>query len=289
MKAGIVAIIGRPNGGKSTLLNNIIGQKVSITSPKPQTTRFPVYALYEDERGQIVFIDTPGVFAKSEDLLSKIINPLAEKSLKENIDVVIYVTDPTRPRDIEDNKSLGIVRKFKLPKILVYNKSDIKHPSYLPHYKFLEVEFEKSLHISALQHSNINLLLDSIFDYLPERKKPLYENKGPSPLINFDSKAFIAEIIREKTFLFLRKELPYSLTSIVDEITERNEKLLIINAKIITNNDRYKKMIIGEKGRMIKEIGSAARKELEVATNKKVYLDITVEVDTHWMEKYLKY
>ena len=125
MKSGYVVIIGRPNSGKSTLLNNLLGQKVSITSPKPQTTRFPVQAVYEDERGQIIFIDTPGIFARVEDPVAKKINPLAETTLKEGVDVVIYLVDHTRDRDIEENKILGLVRQIDKPKILTINKIDI--------------------------------------------------------------------------------------------------------------------------------------------------------------------
>src|SRR3989338_8365998 len=142
-KAGYVAIVGRPNSGKSTLLNNILKQKVAITSPKPQTTRIPIYAVYEEERGQIIFIDTPGIFAKVEDPVAKKINPRAEQILRKNIDVIAYLIDHTRDRNLEENKIIGLVRKIDKPKILVYNKSDIKNPSYIPHFRFLESEFNK--------------------------------------------------------------------------------------------------------------------------------------------------
>src|SRR4030042_4294981 len=124
MKQGNVLLIGRPNVGKSTFLNNVIGQKVAITSPKPQTTRFPIHAIYEDERGTIFFVDSPGVFGKTEDTLSKKINESTLKSANANIDVVIYMVDHTRKRDFEEAKVLGIVRKLEKPKILVINKID---------------------------------------------------------------------------------------------------------------------------------------------------------------------
>jgi len=285
MKSGYVALIGRPNSGKSTLLNNILGQKVSITSPKPQTTRLPIQAVYEDERGQIIFIDTPGIFAKVEDPVSKKINPLAEKTLQEGVDAVVYLVDHTRDRDIEENKTFGLLRLIDKPKIMAINKIDIKKPSYLPHYKFLEEEFNKTLEISALYKSNLNYLLDAIFEYLPQGKKIVDTKDRPTPALNIDSKTFIAEIIREKAFLFLRKEVPYTMTTTVDEIIHRENNLIFIKARIITSDDKYKKMIIGEKGRMIKEIGMAARKELETATNKKIYLDLTVETNPHWYEQ----
>lgn len=283
-KAGYVAIIGRPNSGKSTLLNNILGQKVSITSPKPQTTRMPIYAVFEDERGQIIFIDTPGIFAKVEDPLSKKINPMAENILGENIDVVVYLIDHTRDRNTEENKIIGLVRKSKGKKILAFNKSDIKNPSYYPHYKFLESEFDTVLNVSALYKQNLNYLVDDIFKFLPQRER-IINQKLVTPSLNMDSKTFIAEIIREKAYLFLRKEVPYSLIAVVDEITERTDKLSYIKARILTTDDRYKKMIIGDKGLMIKEIGMAVRKELQTATNRKIFLDLTVETNPHWIEE----
>lgn len=284
MKSGTVAIVGRPNSGKSTLLNNILGQKVSITSPKPQTTRIPIEAVYQDARGQIVFVDTPGIFAKVNDPVSKKINPITKNVLGGDVHVIVYLVDHTRERDIEENKILGILRGFSQPKILAINKSDIKTPSFLPHYKFMEEEFDKTVSISALYKSNLNYLIDAIFELLPRGKMLLPRYKRPTPAINLDSKTFIAEIIREKAYLFLRKELPYTLTAVVDEIKKRENNTLYIQARILTTAHKYKKMIIGEKGRMIKEIGMATRKELETATNQKIYLDLTVETDPHWHE-----
>ncbi len=284
MKAGIVALIGRPNVGKSTLLNHILGHKVSITSPKPQTTRFNLQAVYEDDRGQIIFVDTPGIFGKVSDTLARRINPQAEESLNQGVNVVVYMIDHTRERDFEENKALGIVRKAKVPKILVINKIDVKQPTHIVQYKFMEDEFDAVVEISALANKNINTLMETIFSFLPEGK-PLVDKKTlAQPALNVDSKKFLAEIIREKAFLFLRKEVPYTLTSVVDELIKRDNGALYIKARILTSSDRYKVMIIGKGGAMIKEISMAARKELETATNKKVYLELTVETDPHWME-----
>lgn len=289
MKTGKVLLIGRPNVGKSTFLNNLIGQKVAITSPKPQTTRFPIKALYQDERGQIIFIDTPGLMRKTEDHLSENINKKTLQALHEEVDLVLYMVDHTRKRDFEEARVLGIVRQIDKPKILVINKIDIQDKSYLPQYKFLEEEFPDVFQISALKKLHIKPLVDKIFELLPtssSNNEYLITNNVSFPLLNIDSKTFISELIREKVFLMMGEEIPYTTTVVVDEITERSDKLTYIKARILTTNDRYKKMLIGAKGRKIKEIGAYARKEIALATNKKIYLDLTVETDPHWIEIY---
>ncbi|MBI4065328.1 GTPase Era [Candidatus Gottesmanbacteria bacterium] len=284
MKSGIVALIGRPNTGKSTLLNNILGQKVSITSPKPQTTRFSIQAVYEDDRGQIIFVDTPGIIGKVVDPLARCINLEAENQLNKELDLVVYLVDHTRERDLEENKTLGLVRKFKGPKILVINKVDVKKPTHIVQYKFMEEEFDAVVMVSAFARKNLGHLIEVLFEFLPEGKPMVDTSLLPQPGLNIDSKTFISEIIREKAFLFLRREVPYSLTTVVDETINRDNGVFYIKARILTSADRYKSMIIGKSGKMIKEISMAARKELETATSKKVYLELTVETDTHWMD-----
>lgn len=292
MKLGKVLLIGRPNVGKSTFLNNLIGQKVAITSPKPQTTRFPIKALYQDERGQIIFIDTPGLMRKTEDHLSENINKKTLQAIQEEVDLVLYMVDHTRKRDFEEARVLGIVRQIKKPKILVLNKIDITEKTYKPQYEFLKEEFPYSFEISALKKIHIKPLLNKIFELLPNLPKLTDANidnigdKPIFPLLNIDAKTFIAELIREKIFLMMGEEIPYTTTVIVDEIIERSEKLTYIKARILTSHARYKKMLIGKNGRKIKEIGSYARKEIALATNKKIYLDLTVETDPHWQEIY---
>lgn len=283
-KAGVVCIVGRPNSGKSTLLNMILRQKVSITSPKPQTTRFPLQAVYEDDRGQIIFVDTPGIFGKTPDQLSKRINTKAEEVISSRVDVVVYLVDHTRERDFEENKALGMVRKANGTKILAINKIDVKNPTHIVQYKFMEDEFDEVVMLSALEGKNIPLLLDAIFDHLPVAVPLVDTSTLTQPGLNLDSRTFLSEIIREKAYLFLRREVPYSLTTAIDDVIERDNGTLYIKARIITNQDRYKGMIVGRGGSMIKEISMASRKELETATNKKVFLDLTVEVDPHWVE-----
>ncbi len=284
MKSGVVALVGRPNSGKSTLLNNILKRKVSITSPKPQTTRFPIQAVYEDERGQIVFVDTPGIFAKVQDQVSSRINLRTEEALEKGVDIVVDIVDHTRERADEENKVLGIVRKIHIPKILVINKIDVASPSHMVQYRFMEEEFDEVIEVSALNGKHIALLLNALFERLPEGPPLVDTATMTQPGINLDSKMFISEIIREKAFLTLRKEVPYSLTVVVDEVEERENGTIYIKARILTSADRYKGMIIGKNAATIKEIGATARKELEVASDKKVYLELTVEVDTHWAD-----
>ncbi len=291
MKQGKVLLIGRPNVGKSTFVNNLIGQKVAITSPKPQTTRFPIRALYEDERGQIVFVDTPGIMEKTEDHMSQRINKKTFEAINEEVDLVLYFIDPTRRRDFEEAKVLGTVRKINKPKILVINKMEENDAPYLPQYKFLEDEFDNVYYISALFKKHLKPLLDKIFELLPYQdissKIEVKEiNASGYPLLNLDSRIFISELIREKVFLMMGEEIPYTTTVLVDNIAERKNGITYIKARILTTSDRYKAMLIGSGGRKIKEIGSFARKEIALAINKKVFLDLNVETDPHWQETY---
>lgn len=287
MKNGMVLLIGRPNVGKSTFLNNLIGQKVAITSPKPQTTRFPIQALYEDKRGEIVFVDTPGILDRTKDALAKKINIQTEQAINENIDVVIYMVDHTRRRDFEEGKVLGIVRKISKPKILVVNKMDLQDKTYLPQYEFLKDEFPDVFKISAINKTHVKPLLQKIFDLLSNSTTTpataAVANRA-YPLLNIDSHTFLAELIREKVFLKTGQEIPYTTTVVVDEVTERSDTLTYIKARILTNNARYKKMLIGHKGEKIKLLGSMARKEMELATGRKIFLDLTVETDPHWQQ-----
>ena len=274
--------------GKSTLVNNLVGQKVAITSPKPQTTQFPIYAVLElsahsfiqglalQDGAQIVFVDTPGIFAKAP---NKAINLMAERVLKEQIDIVLYIIDHTRKRGIEENRVLGILRKIQKPKILVINKIDKEKPSFREDYIFMEEEFDSVVEVSALKNKNLPILLSEILKYLHEGEKMVVREDMPTPAINLDSKLYIAENIREKAFLVLRDELPYLIRVEVDEVAPRKNGMFYIKARLITTVDRYKKMIIGAGGARIKQIGSMARRELELATSQKIYLDLKVEVE----------
>src|SRR3989344_8085736 len=185
MKEGTVLLLGRPNVGKSTFVNNVIGQKIAITSPKPQTTRMPIQGFYHEDRGNIIFTDTPGIFGKAKDVLAKKINELALREVNKKVDLVIYMIDPTRRRDFEEAKVLGIARQVKAPVILVYNKMDLNDDKYLAQYKFLEEEFKDVFHISAIKNKFIIPLINRIFELLPEVEKSHLDHEALQfPLLN---------------------------------------------------------------------------------------------------------
>ncbi len=290
-KVGRVVLIGRPNTGKSSLLNAIMSQKVAITSPLPQTTRKNSRVVYSDERGDIIFTDTPGIMGKIDDLMGKRINQEAPKELNQ-ADVILCLVDISRPKNEEENKVIGLVRKAKAKKILVYNKIDIAKDTkdHLPEYNYLEDEFDRVIGVSAIKDKNIKGLINLIFELLPEEidketeyNVELVKDKN-GPKIGMNSKEYIQELIREKAYLFLREEVPYSVDVRVDEIVDK-KNIIVVKAVILTTAERYKKMIIGRGGKKIKEIGYNARKEIELMTGRKVYLELIVEIDRHWMER----
>lgn len=284
MKAGNVFLVGRPNAGKSTLINALVEKKISITSPKPQTTRRIIKGYWWDEDTQIIFWDTPGIFGKIKDQASKKINQITPAALPQ-ADLIVYLIDKTRPRGSEENKILGLVRKVKKPKIVAINKIDLRTPDYTYEYKFLEEEFDAWIEISALKRINLKTLLREIIERLPESGQPLFDPKTIEsfPAEGITPQRFIADLIQEKIFLTLRQELPYT-TAVKTERIEEKDEIFYIKATIFTIADKYKKMIIGKKGATIKQIGSLARKEIELFTNKKVYLELNVETDPHWPE-----
>lgn len=288
MQSGVVLLIGRPNVGKSTLLNNLLQTKVSITSPQPQTTRFPIQGVFEDERGQIIFFDTPGIFGKVPNIVAKKINKATEESLKEEADLLLYIVDRTRGRGDEENKIIGMLRKIEVPKILVMNKIDVRKPNHYAEYEIFSDEFNEKVEISAEKGTNLKHLLNRIFSYLPEREPLINTENLVYPVLNINSRQFLEDIIREKVFLNVRDEVPHAIAVKVDKIEDKEEqKLLVVTGKILTLDDRYKGMIIGKGGQKIKEIGSMVRKELEVMTNKKIYVQLTVETNPHWPEELL--
>lgn len=280
-KTGMVSLVGRSNVGKSTLLNALLGFKMAPVSPKAQTTRFPVRGIYDDERGQIVFVDTPGLFLKSPDQLTKLVNRQIEQNIN-GIDVVLYVVDPSREIGQEEKRLLSMVQGIE-NKILVINKVDLPRPKYLYDYEHMGEEFKKTIHISAKTLKHLKTLLTETFALLPEGE-PLYDaNERMSDEFTF--KQWVSEIIREKIFHHVHQEVPYSTHVEITKSEKRDDGLLEIHANILTDDDRYRPMIIGKKGAKIKEIGSAARRELELILQKKIFLKLEVETDPHWLER----
>jgi GTPase len=280
MKSGFATILGRSNVGKSTLLNRLIGTKVAITTPKPQTTRRPIQGIYTTDEGQIVFVDTPGIMQKSRDGLTKKLLEFVKESLK-GVEVVLYVCDPTRAIGNEEKQALKLVENITLPKLLVINKmDDRKSKDYLEMYRALEKDFDAVVEVSAKTGSNLNYITEWIYDRLKEGEF-MYP---PHQVSNISREEQLSEIIREKLFLRLRQEVPYSTHVVVHNVEEKKNGTIHVDAVIYTSDDRYKSMIIGKGGQGIREIGQAARKELEGASGKRFYLALKVDVDKRWVE-----
>ncbi len=283
-KSGFVALVGRSNVGKSTLLNALVGSKIAIVTPKPQTTRLPIRGILTDEaRGQIVFVDTPGVFLQKKDALSQRLNQLVKEQL-EGIEAILYVVDPTRAPGVEETHLQTLLAHAHIPVILLINKCDLplEERPFMDDMQAIQVEQEETLAISALGHKELNRVVDALFELLPTGEW-FYP---PLQLTDLSHREWMAELIREKAFLRLRQELPYTLKVEINDLEQQND-IEHISATIWTTEDRYKKILIGAGGSMIKLIGTDARKEFEISMGKKVFLKLRVEVDADWMKHFL--
>ena len=283
-KSGFVVLVGRSNVGKSTLLNALVGTKIAIVTPKPQTTRLPVRGVLTDEdRGQIVFVDTPGVFLK-QDAFSQRLNQLVKEQL-EGIEAVLYVVDPARPFGPEEEHLQKLLTALSIPIILLINKCDLAEEQrpYMKDALAIDVGQQATLKISALERKDLNRLVDTLFEMMPEGE-PFYPS---TQMTDLSHKDWMSELIREKVFIRLRQELPYTVKVEVEEIVSVSETTERVVAHIWTTDERYRKILIGAGGRMIKQIGIDARKELEASMGKKVYLELDVRVDAEWMKRFL--
>lgn len=282
-KSGFVTLVGRSNVGKSTLLNALIETKVAITSPKPQTTRQPVRGILHEARGQIVFVDTPGIFLGKRDALSHRLNELVEEHL-EGIDAIIYVVDPTREPGPEEEKLQQMLRALSTPIVLVINKADLAdhQKPFLDAARDIQVGQLSVIELSALRGTDKNRLVDTLFALLPEGDQHYPEGQRT----DLTHSRWLAELIREKLFLRLHEEVPYALHVEVTALTERNADLMYAEAVIFSSDERYKRMVVGAKGGMIKQIGVDVRKEWESATGKRLFLNLQVEVDPKWQERF---
>lgn len=281
MKSGFVSIIGRPNVGKSTLLNSIIGTKVAITSNVSGTTRNMIQGIYHADDLQIIFVDTPGIH-KAKDKLGKVLNKQAYYSLSD-VDVILFLIDVTKTIGKGDKFILEKLKENNIPVILVLNKIDkITYEEILPiidEYKNI-FPFKEIVPISATKNKNIDELLKTISNYLTDNIK-YYDDET----ITDKSTTFrIEELIREKVLNYTKEEVPHSVTCLVEDITE-DKNNISITASLIVDRENLKKILIGAKGNMIKRIGMNARKEIELILNKKVYLDLQVKVVPNWRDK----
>ena len=281
MKSGFVGLIGRPNVGKSTLVNSIIGKKVAITSSKPQTTRNIIHGIYTDTDTQIVFVDTPGIH-KPNHKLGKYLNKQAYYSI-DDVDVILMLVDVSTGLGKGDKFILERLKDIKKPVILIMNKVDkMNRLDVLPlieEYKDL-YPFSEIVPLSALKNENTKELVNVLKKYLKDEFQ--YYEEGQ--ITNKPMEFVISEIIREKVFELTDEEVPHSITSIIDSI-EVGKDSYTINASIIVDRDSLKKIIIGKGGQKIKEVGIRARKEIEEYLGKKVYLDLFVKTIKKWRDK----
>lgn len=282
-KSGFVTIVGRPNVGKSTFLNNVIGQKIAIMSDKPQTTRNKVQGVYTTDDSQMIFIDTPGIH-KPKHKLGEFMLKVSKNALRE-VEAIMFMVNATQKLGAGDKYVMEMLKGTKTPVFLVVNKIDAVHPDELLNiidsYK-AEFEFAEIVPISALQGNNVQQLLDTLKKYLPEG--PQYY---PADQVTDHPERFIiAELIREKVLHLTRDEVPHSIAVEIEKIAkDENKDLVRINASIIVERDSQKGIVIGKRGALLKEIGTRARKDIETLLGSKVYLELWVKVQKDWRDR----
>ena len=285
MRSGFVSLVGRPNVGKSTLINNLVGSKIAITSKVANTTRNIIQGIYNDEESQIVFVDTPGIH-KPQNKLGQILNKGAYYSI-EDVDIVCFLIDGKQKLGKGDLFILERLKKINKPVILIINKIDgmTKDEIFLKIKEYKDLyDFKEIIPLSALKNKNTEELIKTLKKYLKDEIK--YFEDGT--ITNRSLKFMISEIIREKILNLTKEEVPHSVTCLVEKIKTNKDKN-IINAVIIVDRDSLKKIIIGKNGDMIKKIGSLARKDIEDLLKTKVYLELYVKTIDKWRdrEKYL--
>ena len=278
---GVVALVGRPNAGKSTLLNRVLGHKVSIVSNKPQTTRNRIIGVLNDARGQIAFLDTPGVHKPLHRLNVRMVDAALE-TLSE-VDVIAVVVDGSEPSGGGDRYLMDLLKKSKTPKVLVLNKVDLcNKASLLPRLAAYEQEgFTDLVPVSALTGENVERLEQVLLSHLPEGD-PIYPDDY---LTDQPERFFVAELVREQVLQQTHDELPFSTAVLVDKFEEQDAKgLMRFYCTILVERETQKPILVGKAGAMIKAIGTAARKELEKFFDARVFLDLHVKVREGWRE-----
>ena len=281
-KSGFVALIGRPNVGKSTLMNKIIGQKIAITSNKPQTTRNKIQTVYTCDQGQIIFLDTPGIH-KAKNKLGEYMVNVAEKTLKE-VDVILWLVEPSTFIGAGEQHIAEQLKDINVPVILVINKIDtVKKEEilvFIDAYRKI-LDFAEIIPASALRDKNADEIVESIFKYLPQG--PQYYDEDT--VTDQPMRQIVAEIIREKALHALNEEIPHGIAVTIEKMKERkNVKITDIEATIICERDSHKGIIIGKQGSMLKKIGSNARYEIEQMLEMKVNLQLWVKVRKEWRD-----
>ncbi|SMO50183.1 GTPase Era [Melghirimyces algeriensis] len=284
-KSGFVALIGRPNVGKSTLLNYVLGQKVAIMSDKPQTTRNKIRGVYTTDTEQVIFLDTPGIH-KPKSRLGDWMVKTAREALEE-VDLVLFLVDADEGIGAGDRYIIKRLKEVRTPVFLVVNKIDRVHPDALlpliDTYR-KEFSFKEVVPISALHGNNTSTLLQLIVEELPEG--PAYY---PSEYVTDHPERFIVgELIREKVLHLTREEVPHSVAVVVEEMTPEEENRIFVRATILTERSSQKGILIGKQGSMLKEVGKRARKEIQRLLGSPVYLDLWVKVKRDWRnEEYM--
>lgn len=284
VKSGFVTLVGRPNVGKSTLMNHLIGQKIAITSAKPQTTRNRIQTVYTDERGQIIFLDTPGI-QKAKNKLGEYMETVVNQTMGE-VDVILWLVEASMFIGKNDREIAERLSKAKSPVILILNKVDlIEKKEILPiieAYRQL-CRFAEVIPVSALRSINIDTVLDTIFRYLPEG--PLYYDEDT--ITDQPMRQIVAEMIREKALRLLKDEVPHGIAVTIEKMHERDSGIMDIEASIICEKESHKGIIIGKNGAMLKKIGSQARKDAEDMLEMQVNLKLWVKVRREWRDNEL--
>ena len=281
MKSGFVSLIGRPNVGKSTLLNTLINQKIAITSNKPQTTRNIIQGIYNESGYQIVFVDTPGIH-KPLNKLGKVLNKEAQ-SMAKDVDVVLLVVDAADGLGTGDKKIIDSLQGTSSPVILVLNKIDKMNDQQIlkaiNDYKDL-YDFAEIVPISASKKDNIIPLLECVKKYLTDNMRYFSDDDITSSSISF----LVSEFVREKIFRMTEEEIPHSITCITSKYEEKKD-IINITVDIIVDRDSIKKIVIGKQGALLKSVGIEARKDIEELLGKKVYLELYVKTIKNWRDK----
>lgn len=279
-KAGFATLIGRPNVGKSTLMNHLIGQKIAITSNKPQTTRNRIQTVYTDEQGQIVFLDTPGIH-KAKNKLGDYMVGVAQRTLSE-VDVILWLVEPTNYIGAGEQYIIEQLKKTKTPKILVINKVDTVKKSeilgFIDTYR-KQLDFDEIVPVSALKGDNTDTLIQCIFKYLPYGEAFYDEDT----VTDQPMRQIVSELIREKALRLLSDEIPHGIAVSVDSMKYR-EHIVDIDATIVCERDSHKGIIIGKSGSMLKKIGMQARPDIEDLVESKVNLQLWVKVKKDWRD-----